>query len=97
MAEACGLTVSTIQNIWKAHGLAPYRWRKAAINRFVAQHNQSPNPFVWRADTDAIIAARARGFQAIRPMVIGFRSDEIRFLVRPEVAEPAVVDSVTRS
>ena len=53
MAEACGLTVSTIQNIWKAHGLAPYRWRKAAINRFVAQHNQSPNLFVWRADPDA--------------------------------------------
>jgi transposase len=38
---------------------------QAAINRFVDEHNQSPKPFVWRADPDAIIAARARGFQAL--------------------------------
>jgi transposase len=38
---------------------------QAAINRFVAEHNQSPKPFVWRADPDAIIAARARGFQTL--------------------------------
>ena len=38
---------------------------QAAINRFVAEHNQSPKPFVWRADPDAIIAARSRGFQAL--------------------------------
>jgi transposase len=38
---------------------------QAAINRFVAEHNQSPKPFVWRADPDAIVAARARGFQAL--------------------------------
>jgi transposase len=38
---------------------------QAAINRFVAEHNLSPKPFVWRADPDAIIAARARGFQAL--------------------------------
>ena len=38
---------------------------QAAINRFVAEHNQSPKPFVWRADPHAIIAARARGFQAL--------------------------------
>ena len=38
---------------------------QAAINRFVAEHNRSPKPFVWRADPDAIIAARARGFQAL--------------------------------
>jgi transposase len=38
---------------------------QAAINRFVAEHNQSPKPFVWHADPDAIIAARARGFQAL--------------------------------
>ena len=36
-----------------------------AINRFVAEHNESPKPFVWCADPDAIIAARARGFQAL--------------------------------
>lgn len=38
---------------------------QAAINRFLAEHNQSPKPFVWRADPNAIIAARARGFQAL--------------------------------
>jgi transposase len=38
---------------------------QAAINRFVAEHNQSPKPFIWRADPDAIIAAHARGFQAL--------------------------------
>jgi transposase len=38
---------------------------QAAINRFVAEHNRSPKPFVWRADPDAIIAARARGFQVL--------------------------------
>jgi transposase len=39
---------------------------QAAINRFVDEHNQTPKPFVWRADPDAIIAARNRGFQALR-------------------------------
>jgi len=38
---------------------------QAAINRFVAEHNQIPKPFVWRADPDAIIAARARGSQTL--------------------------------
>jgi hypothetical protein len=27
MAAACGLPVSTVQEIWKKHGLAPHRWR----------------------------------------------------------------------
>lgn len=38
---------------------------QAAINRFLAEHNDAPKPFTWRADPDAIIAARARGFQAL--------------------------------
>ncbi|MEQ8348841.1 MAG: IS630 family transposase [Sneathiellaceae bacterium] len=38
---------------------------QAAINRFVDEHNQAPRPFVWRADPAEIIAARARGFQAL--------------------------------
>jgi transposase len=38
---------------------------QAAINRFIAEHNEQPKPFVWRADPDAIIAARSRGFQAL--------------------------------
>ena len=38
---------------------------QAAINRFVEEHNRTPKPFVWRADPEAIIAARNRGFQVI--------------------------------
>ena len=38
---------------------------QAAINRFIAEHNQTPKPFLWRADPGAIIAARHRGFQAL--------------------------------
>ena len=39
---------------------------QAAINRFIAEHNaEEAKPFVWRADPDAIIAARSRGFQAL--------------------------------
>ncbi|MEM6848113.1 MAG: IS630 family transposase, partial [Pseudomonadota bacterium] len=34
--------------------------------RFIDEHNQTEaRPFVWRADPDAIIAARKRGFQAL--------------------------------
>jgi len=33
------------------------------INDFVAQHNQRPTPFVWRADPKDIIAAVERGHQ----------------------------------
>jgi transposase len=38
---------------------------QAAINRFIAEHNAKPKPFVWRADPDKIIAARNRGFQTL--------------------------------
>ncbi len=38
---------------------------QAAINRFVAEHNQAPKPFLWTADPDTIIAARNRGFQTL--------------------------------
>jgi transposase len=39
---------------------------QAAINRFIAEHNEADaKPFVWRADPDAIIAARNRGFQTL--------------------------------
>ena len=36
---------------------------QAAINRYLAEHNQSPEPFVWTAEPDAIIAAASRGYQ----------------------------------
>jgi len=38
---------------------------QTAINRFVAETNDDPTPFAWRADPDAIIAARNRGFQTL--------------------------------
>ena len=38
---------------------------QATINRFLAEHNRSPKPFVWRADPNTIIAARNRGFQTL--------------------------------
>lgn len=37
---------------------------QAAINRFLAEHNQQPTPFTWTADADKIIAAVKRGHQA---------------------------------
>ena len=38
---------------------------QAAINRFIKEHNQTPKPFTWRADPNAIIASVKRGFQAL--------------------------------
>ena len=38
---------------------------QAAINRFIAEHNRQPKPFIWNADPDKIIAARNRGFQTL--------------------------------
>ena len=32
MAEMVGLAVSTVQTIWKAHGLAPHRWRQFKLS-----------------------------------------------------------------
>lgn len=39
---------------------------RAAINRFMAEHNETEaRPSIWRADPDAIVASRNRGFQAL--------------------------------
>ncbi len=38
---------------------------QAVLNRCVAEHDENPKPFVWRADPNAIIAARSRGLQAL--------------------------------
>ena len=38
---------------------------QAAINRFIADHNQQPKPFTWTADPDKIIAAASRGHQTL--------------------------------
>jgi transposase len=36
-----------------------------AINRFIAEHNESPKPFVWTADPHAIIEKVRRGNQVL--------------------------------
>ena len=38
---------------------------QAAINRLIAEHNKTQKSFIWRADPEAINAARNRGFQAL--------------------------------
>jgi transposase len=38
---------------------------QAAINRFVAETNNDPKPFVWTADSDKIIAAVRKGHQVL--------------------------------
>jgi transposase len=38
---------------------------QAAINRFVAEHNRRPKPFVWTADPDRIIEKVNRGYHAM--------------------------------
>jgi transposase len=38
---------------------------QAAINRFLAEHNQNPKPFKWSADPEKIIVAVKRGHQAL--------------------------------
>ena len=38
---------------------------QAAINRFLAETNDNPKPFVWTADPDRIIAAVKRGHQTL--------------------------------
>jgi hypothetical protein len=38
---------------------------QAAINRFLAETNHHPKPFVWTADPDRIIAAVRRGCQVL--------------------------------
>ena len=41
------------------------RTDKAAINRFVEEHNSEPKPFVWTADPDRILGKVTRGTQAL--------------------------------
>ena len=38
---------------------------QAAINRYLAEHNQRPKPFIWTADPDRIIAKANRGHQVL--------------------------------
>lgn len=42
MAKAVGCAVSTVQSIWKAHGLAPHRWRIFKLSNDPAETPPSP-------------------------------------------------------
>ena len=41
---------------------------QAAINRFLAETNNDPKPFIWTADPDQIIAAVRRRYQGLDPI-----------------------------
>ena len=41
---------------------------QAAINRYVAEHNNKPKPFTWTADPDRVLAAIARGKQTLESL-----------------------------
>jgi transposase len=45
---------------------------QAAINRFIAETNDKPKPFVWTKSADAILAAVNRGRQALDATSSGF-------------------------
>ena len=38
---------------------------QAAINRYLADHNQAPRPFIWTAQPEAILAKVKRGHQTL--------------------------------
>jgi hypothetical protein len=46
MAKTVGMAVSTVQDIWKTHGLAPHRWRAFKLSKdpaFVSKLGASKN------------------------------------------------------
>ena len=43
---------------------------KAAIERFVAETNDDPKPFVWTAKPNRVLAAVKRGKQALESILV---------------------------
>src|SRR3954465_9915671 len=41
---------------------------REAINRYLAEHNRDPRPFVWTADPDVIVEKVRRGYHALASM-----------------------------
>ena len=68
MARAVGISVSSVQRIWRAHGLQPHRLRQFKFSNDVAQANSDPRPFRWTTDPDKIIAAVRRGHQLLNSL-----------------------------
>jgi hypothetical protein len=50
---------------WVASMSCLKRRLQAAINRFLADTNENPNPFVWTAAPDKVLADVKRGKQAL--------------------------------
>ena len=48
---------------------------QAAINRFLAEHNQDPKPFRWTKSPKKIIAAVKRGFQVLAEVIVDLPGD----------------------
>ncbi|WP_432444481.1 hypothetical protein [Rhizobium leguminosarum] len=38
---------------------------QAAINHFIKEHDEEPKPFIWKADSDDIIATIGRGHRML--------------------------------
>ncbi len=66
MAKVAGLAVSTVQKIWKAHGLAPHRWRQFKLSNdpaFADKLNDVVGLYVRGLTERRALAARFdRGF-----------------------------------
>ena len=56
LSEECGLKRGAFRSLVDL---------QAAINRFLAETNDNPKPFVWTADPGKIIAAVRRGHQTL--------------------------------
>ncbi|HEX3916473.1 MAG TPA: IS630 family transposase, partial [Caulobacteraceae bacterium] len=41
---------------------------QAAINRYLAEHNQHPRPFTWTADPQRVLDAIGRGRQVLESL-----------------------------
>jgi hypothetical protein len=63
-----GLFAKLSKRRLKRGGLRSLVDLRAAINRFLAQTNDDPKPFVWTADPDQIIAAVRRRYQGLDPI-----------------------------
>ena len=51
---------------------------QAAINRYLAQHNTDPKPFVWTAEPDGIIEKVRRGYQGLSHSTLMSRFQGVR-------------------
>ena len=67
LAKAAGVSLRSVQRILEAHQLTPRSVvdLQLTINRFVADINADPKPFVWTADPQRVLAAVKRGKQTL--------------------------------